>query len=236
MTQLPNNWFCDGTIDFEYKKYLLLAYLQYVQRHFKDTKLYPALAELVTHYRNLHHFVEQKATMEDGFPKELEAIDLKKLKLAYKSVAQNDETLATVERLVRYSLPQMKAALENGREVYDLIEEHLRLETVGLVPLRKEEGYLILSKSRGHYMVYNYVLSAFSASSVGYRGLQTQFVRAYKRNIVHTLPHIKTDLIRKNRHLPNPATYVVNSEINIPLKETFLPIAKKMLTSHLMTA
>lgn len=236
MTQLHNNWFCDGAIDFEYKKYVLLAYLQYVQRHFKDTKLYPALGELVSHYRNLNQFMERKTGMENGFPKQLEGIDPKKLKLAYKSVAQNDETLADIERLVRYSLPQMKKSLENGKELYDLIEEHLHLDTVGLVPLHKTEGYLILSRSKADYLVYNYVLSTFSSSSVGYRGLQTHFVKSYKRNIVHTLPHIKTDLIRKNKHLPNPATYVVKSEINIPLKETFLPIAKKMLTSHLMRA
>lgn len=233
MTQLHNNWFYDGNIDFEYKKYVLLAYLQYVQRHFKDTKLYPALGELVSHFRNLQHFTEQKASFDGELSTEMEGIDLKKFKLVYKSVAKNDRTLETIERLVQYSIPQIKAALENGRELYDLIEEHLSLQTVGLVPLRKEEGYLILSRTRGDYLVYNYVMSTFSSSSVGYRSLQTQFIQSYKRNIVHTLPHIKTDLIRKHRHLPNPATYAVESEINIPVKETFLPIAKKMLTAHL---
>jgi len=236
MKELTNNWFCDGNADFEYKKYVLLAYLQYVNRHFKDTKLYPALGELVNHYRNLNHFIESKNKLVDGFPKRIDGIDPKKLRVIYKRVAKDDNTLENIERLVKYSLPKMKAYLDNGREIYDFIEDNLKLYTVGIVPIRKEEGYLILARKRNDYLVYNYVMSLFSTATDSYRSLQTKFIKSYRKNIINTLPNIKTDLIRSHKNLPNPATYVVESGINIPVKETFLPIAKKMLAAHLMTA
>ena len=236
MSTLRNNWFCDGIADFEYKKYLLLAYLQYVNRHFKDTRLYPSLGELVSHYRNLHHFLDSKRKLDEGFPTEVQGIDIRKLRLVYKQVLEDDNVLDTIEQLVQYSMPKIKSYLENGKEIYEFIEDQLELKSVGVVPLRKEEGYLILAGKRKDYLVYNYVMSLFSSATDNYRSIQTQFVKSYRKSIVNTFSNIKTDLIRKRKNLPNPATYVVRSDINIPVKETFLPIAKKMLVVHLARA
>ena len=39
MKQLRDDWFLEGRIDYEYKKYVLLAYLQYVAQQFSEVKL-----------------------------------------------------------------------------------------------------------------------------------------------------------------------------------------------------
>ena len=39
MKTLSETWFSDGCIDFELKKYTLLAYLQEVNKHFGENKL-----------------------------------------------------------------------------------------------------------------------------------------------------------------------------------------------------
>ncbi len=46
---LSETWFMEGYIDFELQKYRLLAYLQEVKRSFSQNKLYPQLADIVTH-------------------------------------------------------------------------------------------------------------------------------------------------------------------------------------------
>jgi hypothetical protein len=53
MEKLSKDWLTQGLIDFEYKKYLLMAYLQTVKSSFGKVELYPFLADLVFHYRNL---------------------------------------------------------------------------------------------------------------------------------------------------------------------------------------
>lgn len=50
MKQLSETWFAEGRIDFELKKYTLLAYLQEVNSHFNENKLYPQLADIIFHY------------------------------------------------------------------------------------------------------------------------------------------------------------------------------------------
>ena len=52
MKTLSETWFADGYIDFELKKYTLLAYLQEVNKYFNEHKLYPQLADVIFHYNN----------------------------------------------------------------------------------------------------------------------------------------------------------------------------------------
>ena len=47
MKSLSETWFAEGYIDFELKKYTLLAYLQEVNKYFDANKLYPQLADLI---------------------------------------------------------------------------------------------------------------------------------------------------------------------------------------------
>ena len=60
MTELSKDWLTQGLIDFEYKKYILLAYLKNVRQNFQGQILYPFLSDLVFHYRNLLSIRENK--------------------------------------------------------------------------------------------------------------------------------------------------------------------------------
>ena len=53
MKALNKDWITENSLDFEYKKYVLLAYLQSVEKEFEVQRLYPALSDLVEHYRNV---------------------------------------------------------------------------------------------------------------------------------------------------------------------------------------
>ena len=38
----------------------------------------------------------------------------------------------------------MKGTIDNGAEIYELIEKQLHIEPVGILPLYKNEGYMLL--------------------------------------------------------------------------------------------
>ncbi len=76
MKQLNLNWITEGLMDFEYKKYLLLAYLQEVSRDFDEKKLYPVLSDLVMHYNNLITIKRNKTYVSNQFPKQISKIDI----------------------------------------------------------------------------------------------------------------------------------------------------------------
>ena len=61
MKMLSQTWFAEGFIDFELKKYTLLAYLQEIHKHFDEQKLYPQLADIILHYNNLLAFKQNNS-------------------------------------------------------------------------------------------------------------------------------------------------------------------------------
>lgn len=230
MKTLNDNWITEGWIDFEYKKYLLLAYLQHVNTQFQEVKLYPPLAELIKHYSKLKHFSENKDQLQSSFPKMLEGPDLKELKLRYKPLLFDDELMKQLEEIVQFSLPQFKKAIEDGKEIYEFLEKDMCIEPVGLSPLYQKEGYALFSFEKSNEIyVYRYKVNLFQNSIDTFKGIMMQLVDRVRRSISKTYEHIKLDLIKKYKELPNPATYRIHSLQQIPVQESFLPISKRLL-------
>lgn len=80
MGTLSENWLTENLIDFEYKKYVLLGYLQKVKEHFNEQKLYPDFAELIAHYKNLISLKNNATSLESGFKKNIKGIDYEETK------------------------------------------------------------------------------------------------------------------------------------------------------------
>src|ERR1035437_3451786 len=114
MKQLSETWFADGYIDFELKKYTLLAYLQEVSKYFTENKLYPQLADVIFHYNNLMAFRENKKFLQEQFPKKLTGIQIEKLQVLYEQMIDDDELMRELEDIINYSASKMKKAITNG--------------------------------------------------------------------------------------------------------------------------
>src|SRR5687767_1895934 len=146
MKTLSETWFADGYIDFELKKYTLLAYLQEVNKCFNENKLYPQLADVIFHYNNLVAFRENKKYLQEQFPKKLTGIQIEKLQVLYEQIIEDDELMQELVDIIQYSAGEMKAAISNGSQIYEFVEDKLNIFPVGLVPLDTNEGYFFLSE------------------------------------------------------------------------------------------
>lgn len=234
MHTLSDLWFMEGYVDYELQKYRLLAYLQDVQKHFSQTKLYPQLSDVIFHYNNLIAFRDNKKLMQDNFPKKLSAIDLKRLTLTYSEILQDDELMGQLGAITDFAVQNMKGTIANGTEIYELIEQQLRMEPVGIVPLYKDEGYMFL-RTGGYndVTVYNYTITLFEEQYAKYRGLKMTYVDTWQKSVTTTYEYIKRDVIKTINTLPNPAVYFIESELKLPLNETLLPIAKRVLIRYI---
>ena len=88
MKKLAPNWITEGLIDFEYKKYVLLAYLNFIHQNFDEKLLYPFLADLIFHYQNLLSLKENKDKTKESFNKQIKKLDLENFKIEFE---KNDE-------------------------------------------------------------------------------------------------------------------------------------------------
>src|SRR5687767_13685716 len=107
MDKLSKDWLTQGLIDFEYKKYVLLAYLKTVKDSFEKVQLYPFMADLVFHYRNLMAVKENKTIIRDSFPRELSLEELNKLELSYRQMIEDDAIMSELESIIEFALPKI---------------------------------------------------------------------------------------------------------------------------------
>ena len=234
MKQLSETWFAEGYIDFELKKYTLLAYLKEINTYFNENKLYPQLSDLIFHYNNIVAFRENKKYLQEQFPKKLTGIQIEKLQLLYESLVEDDELMQELEDIINFASTTMKKTITAGSEIYEFVENKINIEPVGIMPLDHNEGYFLLCEgSCRNTWVYQYRLSIFEKHDEKYRSIKTEFIDVWQRSLVNSYHSIKAQLIKNRSMLPNPAVYAVETDLSLPMEETLLPIAKRSLVRYI---
>lgn len=234
MKQLSADWFMEGTLDFEYKKYVLLAYLQFVNQEFSEERLYPSFSDLIFHYNNLFTFRENKRKLTEQFPGKVSQDQLKKLRLVYEPAITDDEQMEEINSIVDYSLPQIDRRLKRGKEIYEYIDDHLNIEPIGITPLYRKEGYILLRMEPGRDVkAFEYKIVFFENTDANYHGISFNYLHSFTYSLANTYESIKSQLVRNYTKLPNPATYLLYSVRPFPEQNALLPIAKRRMLTYL---
>ncbi len=234
MSKLSKDWLTEQHIDLELKQYVLLAYLQEVKESYKAAKIYPYLGELIEHYKNLLLIKKHQEDLIDQAPKELKGFDFSNGKIQYKKPDLDNELLETINNIIDFAMPLLAQNIQDGKTIYDLVEEQFSFKSIGISPLKHDEGYLLLHcADEKDVYAYQYQLTLFTTSEKSYRGLYVNEVEHYESTITSSYENIKSDLIQKYKDLPNPAVYAVDCSLHIPLHETFLPVAKRYFVNKL---
>ncbi|HNP17699.1 MAG TPA: hypothetical protein PKL31_04620 [Fulvivirga sp.] len=235
MQTLNNEWLTDGLVDFEYKKYILLAYFKSVKQSFNKIELYPFMADMVVHYNNLINLKIGKDTLKNQFPQSLTGIDAQKLRLVYKQMVADDEIMKELGEIVEYAIPKFKETLVEGKEIYDFVEKNCEITPVGMIPLYTDEGYFFLGNSGKDITVHRFQVMRFEAPDQNFRGINTTFISSISKGLGESFESLKIGLIRKFKDLPNPATYLIMSKLSFPYEATLIPIAKRLLVKYIST-
>lgn len=234
MENLNQNWLTEGIVDFEYKKYLLLAYLQQVGKQFDEKKLFPKLSELVEHYQNIRLLRDQKMSVAKEFPKAISKMDFEKFRIEYKELLHDSDLIREIDSIIEFALPEIENRLGIGKELYEEVSEQIEVFPIGIIPIRNEEGYFFLSDYLKKIVnVYYYQMTIFENVQEKFRGLHTRFLFRYHTSLSETYEQVKYQLLEKHSNMPNPATYVVEFKQSFPLPETMLPVAKRSLVRYI---
>ncbi len=228
--EVSADWILGGTMDFEYKKYRLLAYFQRVEQALMQLRLFPQLPELRLHYSSLRAVRSSKEGLRKQFPRTLEGIQRDWLGLKYAPMQQQQKALDAIDAIIDFSLPRFAHYVTEAEGIFKTVEKGVTVAPIGMVPLYVDEGYLLFHQStekRTH--VYEYA-SRIVGSTEPTKAMRTKFVTAFPSRLGATMGAVKAQLIKTRPKLPNPATYVVESELNVPVEQTLLPVATKLLS------
>lgn len=230
MKTLPKNWITEGLIDFEYKKYQLLAYLQEAEREFMSVKLYPVLGDLIEHHRTLKELDAGKTQLSNLFPKALNGINFQAAHLTYEPKLEDDRLMQEISQITSFALPKLQTQIEEGKAIYDLVEDQVEFEPVGIQPIYNREGYILMTRAtHGDVHVFRYRSNFIQLSGEKFRSVAFWLIGVFQKSLFLTLEKLKMQLVREVRGLPNPATWRLHSSRLFPIEETLIPVGKRLL-------
>ncbi len=235
MTQLNLESFLAAGGDVEAAQYRMLDSLGQIRRAFTNNVIYPHLGELVRLHSALQELSDQLRGFREALPRKMVGLDPETNRVIYERALSGGGHLEGVEEMVRWAMPHIRSAVEEGRAIFEFVEENLHMGEVGLVPSFVEEGYLFVpDKGAAVLHVLRYSLSIIVESGERYRTLKTALVESVEVGTVVPSPQsIKLRLLERTRDLPNPATFFFDTDLDFPFEQTMLPVAKRKLMRHL---
>jgi hypothetical protein len=220
-------------MDLEINQYRILGGIKELYCDFDKKKIYPSLASLIALKSSLEQIREERKSLTVKFPKQISGFDIKQKKILFtiQEPSENNKSIDQVFELIDWALPHIKEAIDEGIVLFDFVEKNIVLEQVGILPIYKDEGYFIVNDNTAcELQVHRYESSLFSSGKEKYRALKTEFVKSEKQEIIRVSPEtIKHQLIKERQDLPNPATFICDTDLDFPFAETIFPVAKRKL-------
>lgn len=234
-TRLEIELFTQLQSDLEASQYKILAGLRNISEDFKKNKIYPHLSHLIDLHTTLSDILGSLQDLRSEFPKRIKKIDFVNKEIEHEVVFVAGSDLTKVEDLIEWALPLIEEKIEEGKAIYEFVDEEIKLEEVGIVPGYTEEGYFFVpDNEESKLLLYQYEVTVFESSDDDYRALKTAFLKALEQGMAQLSPNsIKLDLISEHKKLPNPATFAFNTDLYFPFRETIFPVTKRKLLQKL---
>lgn len=221
--------------DFEIRQFKVLAALKKISDDFQRNRIYPHLSGLIELRAILTDIKKRLEDLRNNFPKRIKNIDLVNKIIEHEVVFMDGSDLAEVEALIEWALPYIEAKIEEGKTIYEFVNDEIKMEEVGIIPNYIDEGYFFVpDNEESKLLLFQYEISIFQSAQDQYRSLKTQFLKALNQGRALLSPNsIKLDLIREHKQLPNPATYAFQTNLEFPFNETIFPVVKRKLMQQL---
>ena len=223
--------------DMEKRQYAILGALQQRREEFGHSRLFPSLSDLLELSLALQQLVDNKNELNDKLPRRLKDVDWDKKELVFELNYNDSPDLERMFELSAWALPFINQTLEEGRALYDFVEENIELEGVGIMPIYTGAGYFFVPEHRAHMLhILRYELSMLHGEGHHFQAMKTRELHAMQESAVHVDPQqLKLSLVDEHKELPNPATFVIETELDFPYTETMLPVAKRKLLNQLVS-
>jgi len=213
--------------DLERRQYEICAAIDWLVAQFRRNQLYPALQELIGIYRTLERVLQEHEQLHPS-----EQMQVLPAPDENRSVERSQrDVLEQLFELIRWAMPRLAEAIEEGAALFDFVEENISITSVGLLPMYTSEGYVLIPEHRTCTLhVLRYTSAQIVEHGDRYRALRTTEILSLRNRGVWEAPEaVKHRLIEQYPELPNPATFACETELDFPYAETILPVAKRKL-------
>lgn len=227
--------FVNAVHDTERTRFEVLNGLKTMRSNFHHNRIFPDLTALIELFNTLQSITQSADDLRTKAHRSIKDLNLEERKVIYEETPINDNDFEQIRDLMLWALPHLQDAIEEGKTMFEFVDESLALEVVGILPSYLEEGYLFIPDNASSMLhLIKYEVSIFTGAGERYRSLKTSVVKSlHQSSIMQPVQSIKLSLMQEFPELPNPATYSFETDLEFPFYETILPVAKRRLLRYL---
>jgi len=230
---LDLNWLFHENLDFESKKYKLLAYVQRTETAFDSKKLYPFLNDVKLQKENLRQIKNSKSSLSKAMPKTLSSIDVLNMTLDYQSGLTQRSEMDYLDEILRFSIPRLDRLYSIGNERRLELQNELDFFSIGIEPIYKREGYVFIrNKNQNKTNIFSFGINLIEVQDQLVQ-VKFSYITSEDLTILNTYDKMKYNLVKNDWQMPNPPVYVIETKVELPVYETCLPLIKYTLTERI---
>lgn len=233
---LDTDWVIKDPIDYEHKKYVLLAYFKKVDEILRQDKIYPTFIELSLHLANIQTIIKERSILYtdkiiEHFDEEILLKDLKVKKIENLS-KENDEELDKI----------LKLSSSKFFEYFNLVKSYWSViyETIS-ISLKKNKknmidgfGYLTYNEKKTNSIyVWEYSISEMAPKLKEFQTNLKLIYQGNKKSLTFNqiIENFSSFEVGKRKNFP---IFEAKTSEEYPLNETLIPLFKRKLLSYVL--
>lgn len=142
MQMLENDWLTNDPIDFEYKKYLLLAYDQHHTKICDAQKIYPSFSDIVEKLKIVNQFLQNVKVLEES-KLEIKDVDWLSQRIIYSSQIA-DRSLDEIKQTAVFSKDILVELYRKYRNLLDDVDNSIEISGCRVEIFNLYDGYIIM--------------------------------------------------------------------------------------------
>jgi len=225
------NHFKSPIEDSELTQYKILAQLNKYVENFRGYKLFPELLQLYHIDNMLRSLYVKYQPYNESLSKGMKTSVINS---ADRNVVDSEgESSGDKEifELITWAMSYVQSAMEEGIAVYEFVHDNIKIEAAIPIRTKRNEGYFIIPDYHNNLLrLFEYSVPKYSSKKKSSKSLKTKLVIQISLNEVESsILSSGVKLIERYGQLQNVPVYICNTNLDLPFRETVLPIAKSVL-------
>ena len=235
---MKTDWLFQEPIDLEHKQYVLLDYLQKLDKNLNNLKLYPQFQEISLHLASINLLIEkgQILTLNRELKDPDDEILISDL-VPLNCPLLTKEEILEVYNVCKYSSIKLTDYFNHAKAIWDIVNDTVSINPVqNSKSIDPKQGLFFLDYNNKTYL-YEFIVKPIKKGNLETKCHIKRLCECSKSDFYEKLKDVKRPLI-KNLQDPKVSNkliiFRINHSNNYPLKETLLPIAKRKIMNYMI--
>ena len=235
---MNTDWVFQEPIDFEHKQYVLLDFLQKMDKQLQNLKLYPNFQQISLHLASVNLITEkgQYLTLTRSLKDPDDEILISDL-LVNGLPLFTEEEILEIYKVCLFSNDRIKDFFNQAKALWDVANDSISIEPIqNSKNIEPKEG-LFFIKDNGLTHLYEFTVKPIKKGVVDTKCVIKKVCICEEDSFEEKLSEVKKSLI-KNINDPkiykNLIVFKVHHTEQFPFKETLLPISKRKVMNYMI--